>query len=173
MEQGGDLRPRSFAFWVLFRRGSYGGEDFFLSTFHVNFGASRATDQKIPVVAVVEVEEHGFPRLEHIGNQSICDARVWRLVVAGLTLIGEKGVAFGAVVWIFQIVAKLEGVIESKADRVRDDLSEFVEGPFARKGDGGNVFTVLDGEGEFFHGVMKLGRGLWTEGSHRSAKNEK
>ena len=152
-------RARSFLkVGILHWRGAAGAEDFLEGLFRGGLLRGGAGDEKEPVVAVVEMEDH-FP----LGPKDLGHLRAFDAAVAGLAItdVSEEGITFLAAVGIFKVVAEFEGVVEVEADRLDDEFGQVVERTGAADCEFGGKIAMLDFEVVFLH---ELGTAVALEG---------
>jgi len=143
---------------VLLRWGAGAVEDFsdFAGVFAREDGF--AIDGKLPVFTVVKKQVHGAAGFEDVTNVGGLDAGL--TVVFHSIHVSEEGIFLGAVVGVFKIIVKAEGVIEIEAESFDTRLGEVVEGGVGGEGEpGGEVFARRHSERVKRRRVRRFGYG--------------
>jgi hypothetical protein len=109
-----------FVVRILLGRGSLFVEDLGFAEFALCFFGPQAGDEKIPVVSVIEVEEHLFLRAENGGEWSGADTGI--ALFGFLSDVCEEGVLLLAAIRILEVVVKAVGMIHIEADGIEDAL---------------------------------------------------
>jgi hypothetical protein len=82
-----------------------------------------AGDQEEPVITVVEVEHHLPARSKDCGKRGLFHAGIVGLFAD----VGKERVALLAAIWILEVVAKFERVVEVETNRFVDQLGQRIE----------------------------------------------
>ena len=105
-----------FVVGILLGRGSLFVEDLGFAEFALRFFGLQAGDEKIPVVSVIEVEEHLFLRAENGGDWSGADTGI--ALFGFLSDVCEEGVLLLAAIRILEVIMKAVGMIHIEADGI-------------------------------------------------------
>lgn len=107
----------------------------------------RASEEKHPVVPVVEMKKHFAPRAKDLGDHRLLHPP---LPIA-LPHIRKERVSLLAAVGILQIVAKLERMVEVKIQSPDEEFRQFVKRVLPAKHDLRLEIFALQGEVVFGH----------------------
>ncbi|MBB5038165.1 hypothetical protein HNQ64_002423 [Prosthecobacter dejongeii] len=142
------------------------GVGFFIAFLMVGLLDLSAGEEEQPFVAVIEEEDHFSPRAEDFGDGCVFDSYVGFFDL--FPHVGKEAVGLFALVGIFDVVTKLEGVIKVEFYGLDDECCQIIQGEFAVDCELGLEIFMLEGEMLFFHPGKKEGGTLSVNGNEET-----